>query len=99
MVGDSTILSNRSEYVDFTATYTDLGVGTLARIKKEDMWFFLKALDLSLWLTAIASLILTGLVVWAIECLNQESECSPAQRIGTIFWLILLTIFFSQSSP
>ncbi|KAI3781733.1 hypothetical protein L2E82_11756 [Cichorium intybus] len=96
VVGDSTILANRSELVDFTATYTDLGVGTLARIKKKDMWFFLKALDVGLWLTAIASLILTGFVVWAIELMNQESGCSPTQRIGTIFWLILLTIFFAQ---
>ncbi|KAL4572292.1 hypothetical protein LXL04_019064 [Taraxacum kok-saghyz] len=96
VVGDSTILSNRSEYVDFTATYTDLGVGTLVRIKKKDLWFFLKPLDIGLWLAAIGSLILTGFVVWAIECMNQESQCSPAHRLGTILWLILLTIFFSQ---
>ncbi|KAJ9549019.1 hypothetical protein OSB04_021562 [Centaurea solstitialis] len=67
IVGDSTILANRSELVDYTATYTDLGIGTLARIKKNDMWFFLKPLDVGLWMTAIASLMLTGLVVWAIE--------------------------------
>ncbi|KAI3771386.1 hypothetical protein L6452_02549 [Arctium lappa] len=96
VVGDSTILANRSEFVDYTATYTDLGVGTLARIKKKDMWFFLKPLDMGLWLTAIASLMVTGFVVWAIECMNQEAECSQAQRIGTIFWLILLSIFFAQ---
>ncbi|KVI11550.1 Extracellular ligand-binding receptor [Cynara cardunculus var. scolymus] len=96
VVGDSTILANRSELVDYTATYTDLGVGTLARIKKKDMWFFLKPLDMGLWLTFIASLVATGFVVWAIECMNQESECSQAQRIGTILWLILLSIFFAQ---
>nr|KAJ0194512.1 hypothetical protein LSAT_V11C800427730 [Lactuca sativa] len=96
VVGDSTILANRSVYADFTATYTDLGIGTLVRIKKRDMWFFLKPFDLSLWLTAIASLILTVFVVWAIECMNQDSERSPAQQFGTIFWFILLTIFFAQ---
>ncbi|KAI3514753.1 hypothetical protein L1887_13435 [Cichorium endivia] len=96
VVGDSTILANRSEYAEFTATYTDLGVGTLVRIKKKDMWFFLKPLDMGLWLTAIASLMLTGIVVWAIEYMNQESQFSAAQRFGTIFWLILLTIFFAQ---
>ncbi|CAH1433107.1 unnamed protein product [Lactuca virosa] len=96
VVGDSTILANRSEYVDFTATYTDLGVGTLVRIKKKDLWFFLKPLDIGLWLAAMASLILTGFVVWAIECMNQETQCSPAHRLGTIFWHILLTIFFAQ---
>lgn len=100
VVGDSTILANRSDLIDYTATYTDLGVGTLARIKKKDMWFFLKPLDLDLWLTAIASLMATGFVVWAIESMNhQESECSQAQRIGSILWLILLSIFFAQSSP
>nr|XP_043619838.1 glutamate receptor 1.2-like [Erigeron canadensis] len=96
VVGDSTILPNRSEFVDFTATYSDMGVGTLARIKKKDMWFFLKPLDVGLWLTAIASLFITGFVIWAIECMHPGSECSPSQQIGTIFWLILLTIFYAQ---
>ncbi|KAL4572287.1 hypothetical protein LXL04_019058 [Taraxacum kok-saghyz] len=94
VVGDSTILANRSEYVDFTATYTDLGVGTLVRNKKRDMWFFLKPLDLRLWLTAIAALIFTALIVWAIECMNPDPELN--QGIGTVFWLILSTIFFAQ---
>ncbi|KAL4572288.1 hypothetical protein LXL04_019060 [Taraxacum kok-saghyz] len=94
VVGDSTILANRSEYVDFTATYTDLGVGTLVRNKKRDMWFFLKPLDLRLWLTAIAALIFTALIVWAIECMNPDPELNLG--IGTVFWLILSTIFFAQ---
>ncbi|KAL4572293.1 hypothetical protein LXL04_019065 [Taraxacum kok-saghyz] len=93
VVGDSTILANRSEYVDFTATYTDLGVGTLARIKKEDMWFFLKALDLSLWLTAIASLILTGLVVWAIECEKLSSNLS---RFVMFIWLLVVLVLVTS---
>ncbi|KAI7750585.1 hypothetical protein M8C21_022494 [Ambrosia artemisiifolia] len=41
VVWDSTILANRSEYVDFTATYTDLGVGTLAK-RKEAVKQFVK---------------------------------------------------------
>ncbi|KAI3771387.1 hypothetical protein L6452_02550 [Arctium lappa] len=96
VLGDSTILANRSELVDFTATYTDLGFGTLAKIKRKDMWIFLKPLDVNLWLTVAAFVIFTGFVVWAIEAMNQESETSSSQRIGTIFWLILLTIFSAQ---
>ena len=96
-MGDSTILANRSEYVDFTATYTDLGVGTIARIKKKDMWFFLKPLDLSLWLAAIGALLFTAFIVWAIEYMNPDPELN--QQIGTVFLLILSTIFFAQSSP
>ncbi|KAJ0442030.1 putative periplasmic binding protein-like I [Helianthus annuus] len=98
VVGDSTILASRSEYVDFTATYSDLGVGTLVRMKKKDMWIFLKPLGIDLWLTAIAFVIFTVFVVWAIEYMNQESENSPPLRLGTIFWLVLLTIFSAQSS-
>ncbi|KAJ0640339.1 putative periplasmic binding protein-like I [Helianthus annuus] len=96
VVGDSTILASRSEYVDFTATYSDLGVGTLVRMKKKDMWIFLKPLGIDLWLTAIAFVIFTVFVVWAIEYMNQESENSPPLRLGTIFWLVLLTIFSAQ---
>ncbi|KAF5759328.1 putative periplasmic binding protein-like I [Helianthus annuus] len=96
IVGDSTILASRSEYVDFTATYSDLGVGTLVRMKKKDMWIFLKPLGIDLWLTAIAFVIFTVFVVWAIEYMNQESENSSPLRLGTIFWLVLLTIFSAQ---
>nr|KAJ0194380.1 hypothetical protein LSAT_V11C800427640 [Lactuca sativa] len=95
VIGDSTILANRSEYVDFTATYTDLGVGTLAKIKKNDQWFYLKPMDIGLWLVAIGSLGYTIFVVWAIERMNPDSD----QQIRTVFWNILWTIFFSQSSP
>ena len=93
-MGDSTILANRSVYVDFTATYTDLGVGTLARIKKNDKWFFLQPMELRLWITTISSLFYTVFVVWAVERMNPNSD----QKIGTVFWTILLTIFFAQSS-
>ncbi|KAI3667873.1 hypothetical protein L6452_42943 [Arctium lappa] len=96
ILGDSTILANRSQYVDFTATYTDFGIGTLARINDNDMWIFLKALDLDLWLSTAAFAILTGFVVWAIESMDQESQGSPALQIGATFWFILMTLFFAQ---
>ncbi|CAH1424794.1 unnamed protein product [Lactuca virosa] len=94
VIGDSTILANRSEYVDFTATYTDLGVGTLVRIKKKDVWFFLKPLlDIYLWLVAIGSFIFNAIVVWAIERMNPDSEVSRGTVSRTSF---LLTILFAQ---
>ncbi|KAJ9549020.1 hypothetical protein OSB04_021563 [Centaurea solstitialis] len=86
VIGDSTILANRSEYVDFTATYTDLGVGTVARIKKSDMWFFLKPLDVGLWLTAIASLMVTGFV----KLSNNLS------RFVMFVWLLVVLILITS---
>nr|GEV39843.1 glutamate receptor 1.2-like [Tanacetum cinerariifolium] len=96
ILGDSTILENRSQYVDFTATYTDLGVGTLARINHNDMWIFLKPLDVDLWLITVGFAILTGIIIFAIEFMDQGSQRSPAQQIGSTFWLILMTLFFTQ---
>ncbi|GKA12165.1 ionotropic glutamate receptor, metazoa, periplasmic binding protein-like protein I [Tanacetum coccineum] len=96
ILGDSTILENRSQYVDFTATYTDLGVGTLARINHNDMWIFLKPLDVDLWLITVGFAILTGIIIFAIESMDQGSQRSPAQQIGSTFWLILMTLFFTQ---
>nr|GEX78066.1 ionotropic glutamate receptor, metazoa, periplasmic binding protein-like I [Tanacetum cinerariifolium] len=96
ILGDSTILANRSQYVDFTATYTDLGVGTLARINNNGMWIFLKPLDLDLWLSTVAFAVLTGVVIFAIESMHQGSQRSPAQQIGATFWFILMTLFFTQ---
>ncbi|KAK1434738.1 hypothetical protein QVD17_00488 [Tagetes erecta] len=96
VLGDSTILAKRYEFVDFTATYTDLGLGTLAKTSRKDMWIFLKPLNMNLWLTFIAFLIFNGFVIWAIETMDQESKCTSSQGIGTIFWLIILTIFSAQ---
>nr|XP_043611449.1 glutamate receptor 1.3-like [Erigeron canadensis] len=96
ILGDSTILANRSQYVDFTATYTDLGVGMLTRINHNDMWIFLKPLDVDLWLSSVGFAVLTGFAVWAIESMDQGSHGSPAQQIGPTFWFILMTLFFAQ---
>ncbi|PWA83957.1 ionotropic glutamate receptor, metazoa, Periplasmic binding protein-like I [Artemisia annua] len=96
ILGDSTILANRSQYVDFTATYTDLGIGTLARINYDDMWIFLKPLDVKLWLSIAGFAIVTGFVIWAIESMDQGSQTSPSQKIGATFWFILMTLFSAQ---
>ncbi|KAI7728046.1 hypothetical protein M8C21_015001, partial [Ambrosia artemisiifolia] len=96
VLGDSTILAKRLEFVDFTTTYTDLGLGTLAKPNKKDMWIFLKPLNANLWLTFTVFLIFNGLVIWAIEAMDHESKSSSSQGIGKIFWLIILTIFSAQ---
>ncbi|KAK1428542.1 hypothetical protein QVD17_17378 [Tagetes erecta] len=96
ILGDSTILTNRSQFVDFTTTYTDMGIGTLAKINHNDMWIFLKPLDVDLWLITATFAILTAFVVWAIESMDQGSQKTPAQQIGATFWFILMTLFFVQ---
>ncbi|KAJ0809587.1 hypothetical protein HanPI659440_Chr01g0017061 [Helianthus annuus] len=94
-MGDSTILANRSQYVDFTATYTDLGIGTLAKQNNNDMWIFLKPLDWKLWISIAGFATITGIIISAIEFMNDQAA---AQQIGANFWVILMSLFFAQSS-
>lgn len=97
VVGDTTITSNRSLYVDFTVPYTDLGVGMIVPNEKENMWIFLKPLSADLWITSLCFFVVTGLVVWLIERpINQEFQGSPSQQIGTIFWFSFSTLVFAH---
>ncbi|CAN6562370.1 unnamed protein product [Malus baccata var. baccata] len=96
VVGDITITSNRSQYVDFTMPYTDLGVGMLVPNQK-DMWIFLKPLSAYLWITSACFFILTGFIVWVIERpVNQEFQGTPLQQIGTILWFSFSTLVFAH---
>ncbi|XP_059626899.1 glutamate receptor 1.2-like [Cornus florida] len=97
VVGDTAITANRSLYVDFTMPYTDLAVGTIARVDNKNMWIFLKPLDSNLWLTSAAFFILTDFVVWVIEHpINEEFQGSASQQIGTVFWFSFSTLVFAH---
>ncbi|KAH1130872.1 hypothetical protein J1N35_002250 [Gossypium stocksii] len=46
-VGDITITANRSLYVDFTLSFTDMGIGMVSRLtpkESQNLWIFLKPL-------------------------------------------------------
>uniref|UniRef100_A0A2N9IMB7 Glutamate receptor n=1 Tax=Fagus sylvatica TaxID=28930 RepID=A0A2N9IMB7_FAGSY len=52
VVGDTTIVANRSSYVDFTLPYSESGVSMVVSMKdneKKNMWIFLKPLSWDLW--------------------------------------------------
>ncbi|KAL7180617.1 hypothetical protein ACSBR1_043747 [Camellia fascicularis] len=51
VVGDLTIVSNRSKYVDFTLPYTESGVSMIVRIEaeKRNAWIFMKPLTLGIF--------------------------------------------------
>ncbi|KAK4492161.1 hypothetical protein RD792_002958 [Penstemon davidsonii] len=84
-VGDITILSNRSAYVDFSLPFTDMGVGMVAKLDRKDPLFFLKPLDPDLWIASACLFVFTGTVVWLIERpTNPEFQGTPAEQVGTI---------------
>ncbi|CAN6196019.1 unnamed protein product [Urochloa humidicola] len=100
VVGDITILANRSLYVDFTLPYTESGVRMLVPVRdqrKKTAWTFLKPLSADLWLGAGAFFVFTGLIVWFIEHrTNDEFRGPPASQIGSIFYFSFSTLVFAH---
>lgn len=101
VVGDTTIIANRSKYVDFTLPYTESGVSMVVLVKKDDntnIWIFLQPLTTDLWLASLAFFFFTGFVVWVVEHrINEEFRGPPSQQMGTIFYFAFSTLVFAHS--
>ncbi|KAG8388843.1 hypothetical protein BUALT_Bualt02G0167100 [Buddleja alternifolia] len=96
-VGDITILSNRSDYVDFTVPFTEFGLGVVVKLDDNDPWFFLKPLNANLWITSACFFLLTGFIVWLIEHrINEEFQGPPARQIGTLLWFAVSTLVYAH---
>ncbi|XAR49808.1 hypothetical protein NMG60_11003955 [Bertholletia excelsa] len=100
VVGDVTILRNRTEYVDFTLPYTESGVSMVVPIKddqKGNAWIFMKPLTADLWLTTGAFFIFTGFVVWVLEHrVNKAFRGPPRQQVGMMLWFSFSTLVFAH---
>ncbi|XP_075669567.1 glutamate receptor 2.8-like isoform X1 [Castanea sativa] len=100
VVGDTTIVANRSLYVDFTLPYTESGVSMVVLVKddvRKNLWIFLKPLSLTLWLTTGVAFIFTGLVIWVLEHrVNPDFRGPPKQQLGLIFWFSFSTLAFAH---
>ncbi|XP_078150615.1 glutamate receptor 2.7-like [Carex rostrata] len=100
VVGDITILANRSMYADFTLPYTESGVRMLAPIKdvnKKSPWTFSEPWTPALWLTTGAFVFLTGITVWLIEHrVNMEFRGNRAYQMGSILYFAFSTLVFAH---
>ncbi|BFG14671.1 hypothetical protein CerSpe_009450 [Prunus speciosa] len=100
VVGDTTIVANRSLYVDFTLPYSESGVSMVVLVEnneRDNIWIFLKPLSLDLWLTTGAAFIFTGFVIWVLEHrVNSEFRGPPQQQLGMIFWFSFSTLVFAH---
>ncbi|KAG9154362.1 hypothetical protein Leryth_000803 [Lithospermum erythrorhizon] len=99
MIGDVTITGNRTLFVDFSAPYTDLGIGTVARLNDADsIWLFLKPLDTKLWIATAVFIIVTGFTVSMIERYheNEEFEGSTGKQIGIALFFGFSTLVFAH---
>ncbi|KAK9107188.1 hypothetical protein Syun_023199 [Stephania yunnanensis] len=89
VVGDVTILANRSKYVDFTQPYAESGFRMIAPIKDDDFtessWWFLRPLTPELWLITIAFFFMKSILVWLFEReINSDFQGTFSQQVGKI---------------
>ena len=90
-VGDITIVTNRTRFVDFTQPYIESGLVIVAPVKPRNSsaWAFLKPFSGWMWLVTGAFFLFVGAVVWILEHrINTEFRGSPRQQLVTIFWLV-----------
>ena len=102
MVGDTTIIANRSLYVDFTLPYTESGVSIIVPIidkRSKNAWVFLKPLTWDLWVTSACFFVFIGFVIWVLEHrVNEDFRGPPSNQVGTILWFSFSTMVFAQSN-
>nr|POE92761.1 glutamate receptor 2.2 [Quercus suber] len=100
VAGDTTIIANRTNYIDFTLPYTESGVTMVVPIKdneRKNAWVFLKPLTWDLWITSGLFFVFIGFVVWVLEHrVNEEFRGPPSHEIGTSLWYSFSTMVFAQ---
>eukprot|EP00253_Pinus_taeda_P009210 PITA_09210 len=88
VVADTTILSNRSKYVDFTQPFTESGVVMVVPIKSgeaNNVWTFIQPFTVGMWCTTGALFIFTGFVIWLLEHNeNPEFRGRPRDQLITL---------------
>ena len=101
VVGDTTIIANRSSKVDFTLPYTESGVAMVVPYKNDkskNIWAFLKPLTWDLWLAIGCFFVFIVMVVRILEHrINEDFRGPAAHQIGTSFWFSFSTMVFAQS--
>ncbi|GLJ24187.1 hypothetical protein SUGI_0461330 [Cryptomeria japonica] len=100
LVGDITILANRSNYVDFTYPFTETGMVMVVPIttgRGNNPWAFLLPFTADLWCATVAFFIFTGVVVWLLERrINADFSGDAYTQVITILWFSFSTLFFSH---
>ncbi|KAL1202266.1 Glutamate receptor 2.6 [Cardamine amara subsp. amara] len=103
-VGDTTILANRSTYVDFALPYSETGVVFVVPLKDErekGAWVFLKPLTMELWFLTAGAFFYIGLIVWIYE---YKTEANPTERkltgqISNVLYFSFSALFFAHRKP
>ncbi|XP_009132846.1 glutamate receptor 3.5 isoform X1 [Brassica rapa] len=98
-VGDITIVTNRTKFVDFTQPFMESGLVVVAPVKgaKTSPWSFLKPFTVEMWAVTGLLFLFVGAIIWILEHrFNEEFRGPPRRQIITVFWFSFSTMFFSH---
>ncbi|KFK31128.1 hypothetical protein AALP_AA6G071500 [Arabis alpina] len=98
-VGDITIVTNRTKFVDFTQPFMESGLVVVAPVKgtKSSPWSFLRPFTVEMWAVTGALFLSVGAIIWILEHrFNEEFRGPPRRQIITVFWFSFSTMFFSH---
>ncbi|XP_071708995.1 glutamate receptor 3.1-like [Rutidosis leptorrhynchoides] len=99
VVGDITIVTNRTKVVDFTQPYIESGLVVVVLIHKphSSSWAYLQPFSLQMWVVIALLFIFVGVVVWLLEHRhNDEFRGPPKRQLVTIMWFTFSTMFFAH---
>ncbi|XP_077251171.1 glutamate receptor 2.5-like [Tasmannia lanceolata] len=99
VVGDTAIVANRCQYVEFSQPYSESGVVlvVLTEPKEGKAWIFLKPLTKKMWALTGAIILYNGVIVWLIEREdNEQLGGSFCDQIGKLMWVSFNTLFSIQ---
>ncbi|CAM8925474.1 unnamed protein product [Rhodiola kirilowii] len=98
IVGDVTIIANRSKYVSFTQPYAESGLTMIVPVKMEaQAWMFTKPFTASMWMVTCAIFMYTMFTVWFLEHHSNPAFRGPWEnQIGTATWFTFCTLFFAH---
>ncbi|KAK9132002.1 hypothetical protein Scep_011530 [Stephania cephalantha] len=100
VVGDMTVLANRSNYVDFAMPYVESGLLMIVPVKPEDAYkalLFTKPFTREMWLATGAIFAYTMFVVWFLEHRSNPEFRGPwRNQLGTALWFTFSSLFFAH---
>ncbi|KAJ8549505.1 hypothetical protein K7X08_033212 [Anisodus acutangulus] len=100
IVGDITILAERTKYVEFTQPFAESGLTMVVPVKfdgSKKAWMFLKPFTGNMWIATGGVLVYTMLVVWFMEHQsNPEFRGLWKDQFGTAMWFTFSSLFFAH---
>ncbi|XP_021768155.1 glutamate receptor 2.1-like [Chenopodium quinoa] len=101
VVGDVTIVANRSLYIDYTLPFTESGVTMVVPVKENHTkrtWLFMKPLTWDLWVMTCCFFVLIAFIIWVLEHrVNEEFRGPPLHQAGTALYHSFSTMVFAHS--